>query len=110
MLNQTTIEKLKDLHLHSLATASEAQQKSADALTMGFDERLDLLVDAEWLAKENSRVERNLREAKLRISNASLEDVDFASKRELDKPQAPSPVTQSVCARFRAASFAARNR
>lgn len=85
-MNQTTIEKLRDLHLHSLAAAWEAQQKSADTLTLAFDERLGLLVDAEWLAKENSRVARNLREAKLRISGASLEDIDFAAKRELDKP------------------------
>lgn len=85
MLNQNTIEKLKELHLHALAAAWEAQQKSPDILTMSFDERLGLLADAEWTARENARIARNLREAKLRISQASLEDLDFNAKRELDR-------------------------
>lgn len=86
VLTQPTTEKLHLLHLAAFAKAWEEQQKLPDALTMSFDERLGLLVDAEWLARENARVRRNLREAKLRISQASLEDVDFNTKRELDKP------------------------
>lgn len=86
MLTQPTMEKLQSLHLAALAKAWEEQQKQPDIVTMSFDERLGLLVDAEWLARENARVTRNLREAKLRISQASLEDVDFNAKRELDKP------------------------
>ena len=80
------MEKLQALHLHAFAKAWEEQQQQPDVLTMSFDERLGLLVDAEWLARENARVTSNLREAKLRISQASLEDVDFNPKRELDKP------------------------
>ena len=86
MLNQNTIEKMKDLHLHALATAWSEQQKSPDVVSMSFDERIGLLIDAEWTARENARVTRNLRDAKLRISQASLEDIDFNAKRELDKP------------------------
>jgi len=86
VLTQPTMEKLQSLHLAAFAKAWEEQQKQPDIVTMSFDERLGLLVDAEWLARENARVTRNLREAKLRISQASLEDVDFNAKRELDKP------------------------
>ncbi len=86
MLKQPTMEKLHALHLAAFAKAWEEQQKQPDVQTMSFDERLGLLVDAEWLARENARVTRNLREAKLRITQASLEDVDFNAKRELDKP------------------------
>lgn len=85
MLTQPTMEKLQALHLHTLAKTWEAQQAQPDVMTLSFDERLGLLVDAEWLARENTRVGRNLREAKLRISQANLEDVDFSAKRELDK-------------------------
>lgn len=86
MLTQPTMEKLQTLHLNAFAAAWQEQQKQPDVLTMSFDERLGLLVDAEWLARENARVARNLRAAKLRISQASLEDVDFNPKRELEKP------------------------
>jgi DNA replication protein DnaC len=85
VLTQPTLEKLHALHLTAFAKAWEEQQKQPDVLTLSFDERLGLLVDAEWLARDNARVTRNLREAKLRISQASLEDVDFNPKRELDK-------------------------
>ena len=86
MLNQPTLEKLKALRLHAFASAWEAQQKQPDLTTLSFDERLGLLVEAEWLARENARVGRNLHAAKLRISQACLEDVDYSAKRELDKP------------------------
>ena len=87
MLTQPTVEKLKALRLNAFASAWEAQQKQPDVSAMAFDERLGLLIDAEWLARENARVGRNLREAKLRLSQACLEDVDFNAKRELDKSQ-----------------------
>lgn len=85
MLNEPTMEKLKALKLTAFAEAWAAQQKNPEATKMAFDERLGLLVDAEWLYRENVRLERCLREAKLRIGNACIEDIDFAGKRELDK-------------------------
>ena len=48
-------------------------------------ERLGLLVDAEWSARHNKRLARNLREAKLKFPNACIEDVDFPPRRQLDK-------------------------
>lgn len=85
MLKEPTMEKLQALRLHALAAAWVEQQKSADVVAMSFDERLALLVDAEWMARENARLARALREAKLRISGASMEDIDYSPRRELDK-------------------------
>src|SRR5262245_1623397 len=85
MLREPTIEKLHALRLRVLANAWLEQDKSPDTLALSFDERLALLVDAEALARENARLARNLREAKLRISEACLEGVDFPRERQLDK-------------------------
>ena len=52
-----------------------------------FDERLGLLVDAECLARENKRLSRLLKEAKLRLGHACIEDIKYAARRELDKAQ-----------------------
>jgi len=52
-----------------------------------FDERLALLVEAEALSRENTRLAKLMREAKLRIPNACMEDVDYAPRRQLDKAQ-----------------------
>jgi DNA replication protein DnaC len=79
------MQKLQALKLPAAAAEWERQQKDPDLATLSFDERLALLVDAEWLHRQNKRTERNLREAKLRLANASLEDLDYASQRELDK-------------------------
>ena len=43
------------------------------------------IVDAEWLYRENKRIKRALKEAKLRFSEACVEGIDYPAKRELDK-------------------------
>jgi DNA replication protein DnaC len=85
MLNEPTVEKLKTLRLHAMAAAWAAQQTQPEIATLSFDERFGLLVDAEWLHRENARLQRALREAKLRMSAACVEDIEYAAKRELDK-------------------------
>jgi DNA replication protein DnaC len=85
VLTQPTIEKLKSLRLDAMAQAWLEQQRKPDLGKLAFDERLGLLVDAEWTYRENRRLARGLREAKLRLSQACIEDIDYAARRELDK-------------------------
>jgi len=85
MLNEPTIQKLKVLKLDAMAAAWAEQQKTADMAKLAFDERLGLLVDAECLFRENRRLGRLLKEAKLKIGQACVEDIDYPPKRELDK-------------------------
>lgn len=85
MLNEPTTEKLLALKLIAFTAAWAEQQKIPDVGKLSFDERLGLLVDAEWLHRENVRMDRCMREAKLRISSACIEDIDYPAKRELDK-------------------------
>jgi len=85
MLNEPTIEKLKALKLEAMAEAWTRQQSSSEVAGLSFDERLGLLIDAEWLARENKRLTRLLRDAKLRLGAACVEDIEYSAKRELDK-------------------------
>lgn len=85
MLNQPTLEKLQELKFTAMAEAWEQQQKDADIHGLDFDERFGLLVDVEWLFRRNRSLERKLREAKLRLSQASIEDIDYPAARKLDK-------------------------
>ena len=85
MLNEPTMEKLHALRLGALAAAWVEQQRNPQASSLGFDERLGLLVDAEWLDRQNKRLARALREAKLRLTSACVEDVDYPARRELDR-------------------------
>jgi DNA replication protein DnaC len=85
MLTDPTRDRLKALRLDAFAAAWQAQQQDPHTTALGFDERLALLVEAEWLARENRRLQTALKDAKLRLSQACVEDIDYAARRELDK-------------------------
>jgi len=85
MLREPTIEKLQAMRLPAMAAAWDEQSKNAATTDLSFDERFAMLVDNEWLARENKRVKRCLKEAKLRISHACIEDIEYNARRELDK-------------------------
>ncbi len=87
MLNEPTLQKLKALRFDAFAAAWTEQQSSAEMQSLSFDERLGLLVDAEWLARENKRLTRSLKEAKLRLSHACIEDIKYSPRRDIDKAQ-----------------------
>lgn len=84
MLTEPTIDKLKTLHLYAMANAWIAQREQPND-DLDFDARLSLIVEAEILARDNKRIARLLREAKLKIPTACMEGIDFAAKRELDR-------------------------
>lgn len=85
MLNQPTLAQLNELRLHALARTWQAQQEDPTTDDLGFDERLALLVDAEWTDRQNKRLARLLRDAKLRIAGACVEDIAYAKERKLDR-------------------------
>jgi DNA replication protein DnaC len=86
MLIEQTQEKLTAMKLSGMAEALRQQLGSSESTRLSFEERLGLLVDAEWIARERRKLDRRLRSAKLRYP-ASLEDVDFKHPRGLDRQQ-----------------------
>jgi DNA replication protein DnaC len=85
LLTEPTIDKLKTLKLDAMAEAWTSQQKDAEIARLSFDERLGLLVDAEWLHRENKRLDRCLKEARLKLSSACVEGIDYPARRDLDR-------------------------
>ncbi len=85
MLMEHTLQALKALRLPGMAAALEEQQRIAATTDLSFDERLSMLVDREQSWRDNRRVTRLLREAKLKSSQACLEDVRYGGGRKLDK-------------------------
>jgi IstB-like ATP binding protein len=76
MLRRPTTDALYELRLDVMARALEAQRGNPDFETLSFDERLGLLVDQELTERENRRVQRHLKAARLKVL-AAIEDVDF---------------------------------
>ena len=68
-----------------MADAYLAQLQDPAIVALSFDERVGMLVDAEHLSRDNRKLGRRLKEAKLRIPQACLEDLDYAPRRDLDR-------------------------
>jgi DNA replication protein DnaC len=85
MMTEPTVEKLKTHKLYAMMTAWIAQRADPSMNDLHFDERLGLIVEAETLARDNKRLAKLLRDAKLRIPGACVEDVELSPKREIDK-------------------------
>ncbi|MBK8938202.1 MAG: ATP-binding protein [Polyangiaceae bacterium] len=86
MLNEPTIDKMRELRLAGMLDAWQRQQQDAQLSSLSFDERLAMLIDAEHDIRHNRKLGRLLKEAELRIPNASIEDVRTSPTRGIDKP------------------------
>lgn len=84
MLNQATLGKMQEMRMHALAEAFEQQLASSQYAELSFEERVGLLIDTEWTSREQRKLTRRLKAARLRYQ-ASLEDVDFKTPRGLDR-------------------------
>jgi DNA replication protein DnaC len=84
MLNQATLDKMQAMKLSAMVDAFEQQTASRQAAGLSFEERLGLLVDAEWTHREQRKLTRRLKGARLRYP-ACLEDTDFRTARGLDR-------------------------
>jgi DNA replication protein DnaC len=84
VLNSQTIEGLCALRLPAMAAGLAEQAASPAHQGLSFEERLGLLVDRELAEREDRRMARYLKAAKLR-TDAVVEDIDFRHRRGLDR-------------------------
>ena len=88
MRNNSTIESLKAMRFSAMAAELERQMGDPSAYSqMGFEDRLSLLVDAEWNCRQNNKLLRCIREARFATPGAVIEDVEYHEDRHLDKAQ-----------------------
>lgn len=86
MINQT-LEKLTAMR-HSVMVQEYRRQLELPGMAeLSFEERLSLLVEAEWASRMNKKLERLLRAAHLREPAACLEELDYTPSRKLDRAQ-----------------------
>jgi len=79
-----SLEKLSQMRLHTMVDAIRQQLEQPSVQELSFEERLAMIVDHEWLFRENRRLTRRLKEARLK-QQAAVEDIDFRQPRGLDK-------------------------
>jgi DNA replication protein DnaC len=82
MLNNPTVEKLKDMKLKVMAQLLSDPDPALRELS--FEERFGIMVEKEWMSRKNSRIKRLLYNASLGV-NACIEDIDYTQDRKIDK-------------------------
>lgn len=85
MLNETTINKLNDMRLRSMANSLKEQLSNPSMASLSFEERLGLIVDSEWARRKNNHLDKLIKRAVLRFPNACIEDIEYHSDRHLDQ-------------------------
>ena len=86
MINQQTTTKLYAMKLHGMAAAFEEQRASSKIAQLSFDERFAMLVERQWIWKENRSLATRLAYAGLKQA-AAIEDLDFRESRGLKRAQ-----------------------
>jgi DNA replication protein DnaC len=84
-MNEHTLTQLRSLRLDGMVRAIEEQATSTAASALGFDERLALLVQREVAWRDDRRLARLLKAAKLKVSAACIEEIDWRASRSLDR-------------------------
>jgi DNA replication protein DnaC len=85
MLNEHTLDQLRTLRLDGMLHAIEDQAISAAASELPFDDRLTMLVQREVDWRDDKRVARLLKAARLKVSSACIEDINWRASRSLDR-------------------------
>ena len=81
------MSRLRELRLGAMAQALERQLEQPTTYDdLSFTERLGLLVEREWVERENRRQQRLVRDAGFRL-RALLSDIDYSHPRSLKKSQ-----------------------
>ncbi|MFW6254972.1 MAG: IS21-like element helper ATPase IstB [Chitinivibrionales bacterium] len=86
MIN-ATLEKLSDMKLHAMAEKAGELNSSPTARGLGAIEYLSFCVDAEYDKRKQSRLRRLLKNAKIKLTAATVEEIDFKHPRNLNKSE-----------------------
>jgi DNA replication protein DnaC len=82
--NDETIQKLIEMKMPGFARAMREMLERPPDSHLTFEDRLGLLVDSEWADRENRKVARRIKEARLSV-RAAPEEIACDASRGLDK-------------------------
>ncbi|MDD6023327.1 MAG: ATP-binding protein [Oscillospiraceae bacterium] len=86
-MNQQTIDMLKGMKLTAMAAEFANQLKDPAFNELGFEERLGMLVTAEWNRRQTNKVNRLIQGAHFSAPSAMMEGIEYFEDRKLDKGQ-----------------------
>lgn len=85
MINESTSNKLIEMHLTAMADAFRIQLDDKSMKEVSFEDRFGMLVDVEYTSRKNNRLKRLICNAELEQTDASIAGIDYKSGRKLNK-------------------------
>lgn len=82
---EQTVHKLQEMKLYSMAEVFNEMCTNPKHAGADTSEVVAFMVEAEYDKRKNNRITRLLRQARLKMPNACLEDLDYTAKRTLKK-------------------------
>ena len=73
--------------MSTMAAELERQLGDSTYRQLDFEERLALLVDAEWSHRQSNKLNRLIRGARFSAPSATIEGIEYHDDRKLDKAQ-----------------------
>lgn len=86
MIRQSTVDLLREMRFGGMASELERQISDAESFReLSFEDRLALLVEAEWNRRQKNKYQRCLHNARLSIPNATVEGIEYYEDRKLSR-------------------------
>lgn len=85
MTNQSTIDKLIEMRLTTMAEAFRNQLNDTKMRDVPFEDRMGMLVDIEFTSRQNNRLKRLIKQAEFDQPDANVADINYTSGRKLNK-------------------------
>ena len=85
MTNQSTIDKLIEMRLTTMADAFRTQLDDPKFKEVPFEDRFGMLVDIEYSKRKNNRQKRLIRNAGFDQPEASIMDINRSEERRVGK-------------------------
>ena len=104
-MTQQTPTRLRNLKLTGMADAVQQQLEHASTYEgLPFIERLSLLVEHEQLSREQRKQTRLVKQVRLKLQ-ATVQELDYQSARNLERSQVANLAQESGCAGARTAHY-----
>ena len=84
MNEQQTLEKLNWMKVCTMAQEYSRQLKNPEVQSLPFDDRFSLLVDSEWISRQNKRLANLVKKAGMKY-NCAIEEFVFTPERSVNK-------------------------
>lgn len=85
IMNYQTAEQLSEMKLHAMKLEYQRQRELPAISDLDFDERFSMIVNEQFNARKNAKIQRLIRNAELREPTANLANVDYDPVRKIKK-------------------------